>query len=164
MHKATLRIVHGFLGAGKSTYSKWLASQTGETRLNADEYCEEKFSQEQLEKNWDDCFSRAIQDLYIQTEDCLKEGRSVILDFGFWSRESRDYAREIAQKYGAEFQHLYLDTPDDVLVSRLKTRSGVIAESNIQKFNELKMHFVAPMPDETVTRIKPHPIPNLSIG
>lgn len=155
MSKPTLKIVQGFLGAGKTTYSKWLASQTGEVRLNADEYCEQHFSKESLEEDWDTCFSKAISILYHDARNYLESGKSVILDFGFWDRKSRDYARNIAQNANAAFQHLYLDTSDEIILDRLKKRSGVIAEKNLKNFEKLKKSFEEPFPDEQAIRLDP---------
>jgi predicted kinase len=162
MPKPILKIVQGFMGAGKTTYSKWLASQTGELRLNADEYCETNFSKEDLEENWDSCFSQAISNLYVEAENQLRAGNNVILDFGFWNRKSRDFARDLAHRTGADFQHLYLDTPDDMLLDRIKMRSGVIADRNFQNFYKLKDLFEEPMADECAVRISPRQIPNQS--
>ncbi len=163
MYKPTLKIIQGFIGAGKTTYSKWLSEKTGEIRLNADEYCENNFSREDLERDWSSCFSQAISNLYLLAESHLNKGESVILDFGFWSKESREYARELARKTDAQFQHIYLDTPDEVIVDRLKQRSGVIATRNLENFQTLKASFEAPHSDETVVIVKPNEIPQLSM-
>lgn len=162
MPKPILKIVQGFIGVGKTTYSKWLVSQTGEIRFNADEYCEENFPKQDLEGNWDACFSQAISNLYVEAEKHLKAGRNVILDFGFWDKKSRDYARSLADGAGADFQHLYLDTPDDIPLDRIKMRSGVIADRNFQNFYKLKELFEEPIADECAVRISPRQVPNLS--
>lgn len=162
MSKPILKIVQGFIGAGKTTYSKWLASQTGELRLNADEYCEVNFSKEDLEENWDSCFSQAISNLYVEAENQLRAGNNVILDFGFWDRKSRDYARDLAHRTGADFQHLYLDTPDDIILDRIKMRSGAVADRNLQNFYKLKDCFEVPRADECAVKVNHMQIPNLS--
>ena len=43
-------LICGFLGAGKTTYSKKLAQQTNATHLNADELCMKLFKKEEYEK------------------------------------------------------------------------------------------------------------------
>lgn len=151
--KPILKIVQGFIGAGKTTYSRWLANQTGDIRLNADEYCAENFSEKELEANWDEYFSRAISEQYITAEKLLLSGRSVVLDFGFWDRQSREYARALAKRTNVEFQHIYLDTPENVILERLKERTGVIADRNLKNFHELKKYFEEPDADEPIIRI-----------
>lgn len=154
IHRPILRIVQGFIGAGKTTYSKWLSEKTGDIRLNADEYCADNFSKKELEANWDKCFSQAISEQYIIAEKLLLSGKSVILDFGFWDRQSREYARALAKRIGAEFQHIYLDTPEGVILERLRKRTGVIAARNLQNFQELKKYFEKPEVDECIISIK----------
>lgn len=152
--KSTLTIVQGFIGAGKTTFSKKLEKDTGAIRLNGDEYCEKHFSEHELQSNWDACFAKAIEHLWIKAEEALRSGKSVILDFGFWSRESRDHAKNIAKRLGVNFQHIYLDVPDNILIERLKTRSGHIAENNIKNFETLKQSFDEPGTDEDYIVVK----------
>ena len=154
MSQATLKIIHGFLGAGKTTYSNWLAAQTGDIRMNADEYCAEHFSKEIQEKNWDACFSKAVSCLYNHAEIYLQSGKSVILDFGFWDKKSRDYARGFSQKIAVDFQHIYLDIPDEIMLERIKKRVGTIANKNIDNFYVLKKLFEEPQIDEETIKVK----------
>jgi|JI10StandDraft_1071094.scaffolds.fasta_scaffold104678_1 predicted kinase len=163
MSKPILRIVQGFIGSGKTTYSKLLSEKTGSIRLNADEYCEDTFSKEELEQDWNNCFSKAISDLYILAENYLESGQSVILDFGFWDKKSRDYARNLAMKVGVDFQHIYLDTPDNIIIGRLKGRSGIIAARNLSNFDTLKRAFELPQSDEAVIIVRSDQIPPPSI-
>lgn len=154
MNKPKLIIVQGFIGAGKTTYSKKLSEDLSAVRLNGDEYCEAHFTTEELEADWDKCFSQAITSLWCEAEQTLKGGHDVILDFGFWDRKSRDYARSMAYQWNVEFEHIYLDTPDNVLLERLSKRSGAIAENNIKNFDKLKTGFEQPADDENHIAIK----------
>lgn len=155
MPKSILIVIQGFLGAGKTTYSKRLAAQTGVVRLNGDEYCSTNFSKEVLEADWDKCFSEAITNLYRQAEELLQSGQSVILDFGFWDRKSRDYAREVASRVGADFSHIYLNTPDELILNRLTKRSGGIARKNLENYSSLKSLFEPPHVDELAEVVTP---------
>lgn len=143
-----LYIIHGFLGAGKSTFSRKLAAETGAIRLNADEYCEAHFSHEELERDWDGCFSRAVDQLWLDAVGQLKSGRDVIFDMGFWSRESRKYAEERALAAGAEYVHYYIHAPDDVLRARLAKRPPEFAEKHLAHFDKTKTFFDLPQADE----------------
>jgi predicted kinase len=143
-----LYIIQGFLGAGKTTHAKELARQTKAVRLNADEWCDQNFSPEQLADIWDACFSKAIEVLWKEAERLLKEKQSVILDFGFWNRSSRNYAREKASDWGIHCIHHYIVAPDDILLERLRKRSGAVAEKNIENFYTLKRLFEEPAENE----------------
>ena len=145
---ATLTIVHGFLGAGKSTFSKQLAQKTGAVRLNADEYCETHFTAKQLEFDWNTCFSQSVILLWHQTEIFIAEGRDVILDFGFWGFQSREDARQRATAMGAGFQHYYVHAPQAVLLRRIALRGGPVAEANLKNFDSLWQGFEEPRPTE----------------
>lgn len=141
----TLSIVHGFLGAGKTTFAKQLAQQTGAVRLNADEYCEANFTPSQLEADWNACFSQSIKALWYQAEVLLGQGTDVILDFGFWSAASRTEARHRATALGATFQHYYIHAPQSVLLQRISARGGPIAQSNLQNFQAHWQQFEEPL-------------------
>lgn len=154
MKMCVLYIIQGFLGAGKTTYSKNLSQKLNVTRLNADEWCEENFLPEKLSNEWDACFSEAIKTLWKQAEKFLKNKNSVILDFGFWSKESRDYARSRAKELNVEIQHHYVFAPDQILLERIKKRSGAIAENNVLNFIKIKRSFEEPTEDECAILIE----------
>ncbi|MGH1351774.1 MAG: AAA family ATPase [Methyloligellaceae bacterium] len=145
---SVLTIVQGFIGAGKTTWSKKLAHETGALRLNADEFCEENFTARELEENWEECFSSAVDKLWCIAQQELKNGNNVILDFGFWSYSSRQQARKLASDLNIHFRHIYINTPDNILLERLKARSGQIAKKNLDNFDCLKEQFEPPNEDE----------------
>ncbi len=151
--RPTLYIIQGFLGAGKTTYSKKLAAETGFVRLNADEYCDANFPPEKLAQEWEACFAAAVTQLWRDAEKILATGRSVILDFGFWSRASRDHARAQAQKWNVKCAHHYVTAPDDVLLARIAQRRGPTAERNLKNFHDIRKHFTAPEAGEQATII-----------
>ncbi|WP_404788656.1 AAA family ATPase [Altericista sp. CCNU0014] len=55
-------------------------------------------------------------------------GQDVILDFGFWSRESHDEAREKARVMKAEVKLYYISAPEDIMKERVIQRSNVLPE------------------------------------
>ena len=140
-NKPKIYIIQGFIASGKTTYSKKLANETGSIRLNGDECCEDNFSEEELNKDWDNLYSIAITKLYKKAEKLIKNGNDVILDFGFWSKKSRDYVRQFASDNNAELIHLLMGTEEQEIINRMKKRSGAIAENNIKNFKELKKYF-----------------------
>jgi len=161
---ATLHIVHGFIGSGKTHYSTRLAESTKAIRLNADEWCAVNFSAEEQNTTWDKCFSMAIEHLWQETEKALADGKDVILDFGFWARESRDHARGKAKAIGAEVKHHYIHVPDHISFERMKKRIGPIAERNLKNFSEFKKMFEEPHPDEGAIFIKNYEEPTSKVN
>ncbi len=148
MKPATLYIIQGFLGAGKTTFSQKLAADTEAYHLNPDEWCMRLFTKEEYETNWEKCFSATLDILWQKTKEYLNQGADVIFDMGFWDRASRDYARQIAQNCSAVYKHYYLYVPDEIAKERISRRSGKIAAENLKRFNEIKKFFIEPEEDE----------------
>jgi predicted kinase len=153
MEHPTLYIIQGFLGSGKSTFSKALAGKEGAVRLNADEWCSENYAPEQLAANWDACFADAVDNLWKTAKDLLGQNQSVIFDMGFWDTQSRIHARQKALEMNARLVHYYIYAPDNILMERLSKRSGPIAQNNIKNFALLKEAFNEPEAHEGAIRI-----------
>lgn len=150
---AKLYIIQGFLGAGKSTFSKKLASQTNSLILNPDEWTAKLFNKSEYEANWNLCFSQTVQKLWKCAKKHLKNGQNIIFDMGFWDRNSRDEAKKFALENGAEFIHYYIYAPDKILKARISQRKGAIAENNLKNFDKIKKNFTEPEQDENAIKI-----------
>lgn len=151
---ATLHIIQGFLGAGKSTFSKKLAQENDAIIYNPDEWVEIIFTKDEFLANWNKCFDETVNILWKNAKNMLLSGKDVIFDMGFWDKQSRDNAKEFATKLNVGFKHYYVYAPDDILKERISLRSGEIAERNLKNFEKLKENFVEPKDDEEVIVIK----------
>ena len=150
----TCYLICGFLGAGKTTYSKKLAQETGGIHFNPDEWCVKLFSKAEYEQNWSECFSKTIDYLWKKASDYAKQGKSVIFDMGFWTKQSRQEATEKSIKLGFLPLVHYVYAPDNILKQRISKRSGTIADYNLKHFDELKKQFEEPESIEQVIKIK----------
>lgn len=148
MKKATLHIIQGFLGAGKTTFSQKLAMEINAVHLNPDEWCVKLFSKQEYEQNWEKCFTQIREILWEKNKAYLLNGTDVIFDSGFRDKESRLYAQSIAIECGAEFKHYYIYVPDDIAKQRIAMRTGKIAENNLKNYNLIKKLFAEPDADE----------------
>lgn len=148
-----LYLIQGFLGAGKTTFARRLSEQTGAVVLNPDESCMAFYPPQEYEREWNRCFEQTVERLWEEARQCLEAGQDVIFDMGFWSRGSRDEARDKAQKWGAECILYYLYAPDEILRQRLALRKGKVAEDNQRNFFRLKELFEEPGEDENAIRI-----------
>ena len=146
--KPTFYLICGFLGAGKTTCSQKLSTQTNAVHLNPDEECMKLFSQNEYEANWDDCFKKTVNILWQKAEEYAKQNISVIFDMGFWDKKNRQDAYKKAFELGFEPVIYYIYTPDEILKQRISQRKGVIAEQNLKNFDKLKQFFEAPDDDE----------------
>ncbi len=146
-------LICGFLGAGKTTYSKKLSKEKGAIHLNPDEWCMKLFSKEEYEQNWKKYFSETIEYLWKKAEEYAKNGKSVIFDMGFWTKESRKDAIKKAVELGFLPIIHYISASDDIFKSRISKRKGAIAEYNLKHFDELKKQFEEPSLDECFIKI-----------
>lgn len=152
--KTILYIIQGFIASGKTTYSTKLAKQNNAVHLNPDKIVEEMFEKEEYMKNWDKCFNSALIKMWEVAKENLLAGKSVVLDMGFWNRADRDIARAMAQKCCADFKHIYLYAPDEILKKRIiETRSFEWANLHIENFHKNKLRFEEPQEDEEYTKI-----------
>ena len=154
-NKATLTIIQGFIGAGKSTFSKKLSLETGAVHLNPDERISKTFDRTFYMNNWDECFHFVTKQLWNETKIYLNNGKDVIFDMGFWKKIDRDYARKIAQDCHADLKLYYLSVPDDILKERiLADRPPEWAKIHLQNFDKNKALFEEPSDDENAIVIK----------
>ncbi len=155
MKKGKLYIIQGFIGAGKSTYSKKLQEKTGAIHYNPDEWVSKLFKKEEFMQNWNQCFDEVLRILWEKTKEDLKNGKDVIFDMGFWLRKDRDYARTIANECSAETELIFLNVPDEILKNRIvKDRPPELAKRHLQNFEENKKKFEIPQEYENATIIK----------
>lgn len=150
---AVVYLICGFLGAGKTTFSKRMEKAGEGIRLNPDEECLRCFSPAEYEADWDRCFAAAVENLNHRALEYLQNGQNVIFDAGFWSRCSRDEAKAKFTAAGAEVKLYYLYAPDDVLKQRILSRQGGVAENNIRRFDDLKKLFEEPREEEVFALI-----------
>jgi predicted kinase len=147
---ATVHLVCGFLGAGKTTFSKALTEQKSAVRFSLDELYLRLFADEptyELDAKAMERLLAALNDIWPQV---AKAGIDVVLDFGFWHRALRDDVRERAHSIGAATHLYWLRCPDKVAIARCLQRNGTPGAFLIsaQGFQELKARFEPPGSDE----------------
>jgi predicted kinase len=86
----------------------------------------------------------------------LELGTNVVLDFGFWTREEREYYRLRAKQIGASSEVHYLDVPEDELLRRLEERNSRPSQESFIISEEAMKPWIAffqkPTPDELERR------------
>ena len=158
---AMLYALVGLPCAGKTTYAKALEARTGAMRFTPDEWHTFLFGHDMDDPEHDGRHDR-VEALMRNTADALlKNGVSVILDFGFWGRAERDSLRKYARELGAGFEMHYLDTPLDIIFERIEARNASGLE-DIFRITRKDMEtwlqwWEAPADDEQgLIRIKPY--------
>lgn len=85
---ATIHLMVGFMGFGKTTIAKQLAEEIPAVRLTHDELMLERYG-----RNPDDFQTKydiIDEEIRRKTAELVKEGQSVILDYGFWTHQKRE--------------------------------------------------------------------------
>lgn len=152
--KSRIYLICGFLGAGKTTYSKKLAQDNKAIHLNPDEIVMQKYKPEEYENNWGTCFAQIMDFLWQETASYIKQNVDIILDVGFWNKEARSRAVHKIKQLGGQPIIYYIYAPDAVLKQRISMRKGKIAEYNHLHFDEIKKLFEEPSSDENIVVIK----------
>jgi predicted kinase len=117
---ATLLLMVGLPGAGKTTRAKELAAAHRALRLTPDEWMIPLFGESTADGKRDVLEGRlisvALQALRLRT--------SVVLDFGLWGRDERSALRWLARSAGAVGQMVYLPVDRDVQRARVAHRQA----------------------------------------
>jgi predicted kinase len=115
---ATLLLMVGLPGAGKTTRAKELAATHGALRLTPDHWMIPLFGDSMAEgKRW--VLEGRLISVALQA---LRLGTSVVLDYGLWSRDERSALRWLARSVGASCQVVYLPVNKDVQLARIVHR------------------------------------------
>jgi predicted kinase len=120
---ATLLLMVGLPGAGKTTRAKELAAAYRALRLTPDEWMISLFDGVQPDGKRDLLEGRLIA-LALRA---LRLGTSVVLDFGLWSRDERSALRWLAASAGASCHVVYLPVDKDVQRARVAYRQATTA-------------------------------------
>ena len=120
MDDVRLILTCGLPGAGKTMLAAVLAQERGAVRLTKDEW------QWALGSSpWDREVGEKLEgELWRLTQELLKLGVSVVLDFGLWARVERDELRTEARRLGVGVELHYLDAPLDQLWRRIEERNS----------------------------------------
>ena len=122
---AKVILICGKICSGKSTYAEQLRIHNNAVLLSTDEITLALFGQHCGDKH-DDYVERTQNYLFNKSLELIEVGVNVILDWGFWLKEERDYAREFYNSRNIEYEFHYIDISDEIWKYRLNKRNNAV--------------------------------------
>jgi predicted kinase len=148
-------MIHGYLGAGKTTFARRLEQSLPALRLTHDEWMLRLYGEDPPQAQFQALYDHVTEQINLVWPRCVALGLDVVLDLNFWSRAQRDQVRATAARLGAEVRLYRLSRPDDEAWARIERRNGCLTDSLFiarNTFEALKARF-EPL-DEDEARIE----------
>lgn len=130
---ARVVLVCGRLCSGKSTYAQKVCTRDRAVLLSVDEVMLSLFD-EDLGDRHDEYTAKVKRMLYSKSLALLEVGVDVVLDWGFWTRADRRYAKEYYRASGFDCELHYLDVPDGTWKERIERRNGLVLEGKASAY------------------------------
>ncbi len=135
--KSTVYLICGFIGSGKTTFAKKLEEQTGAVKITKDEWSISLIGNDPKIDGYAE-WDRKIIDLSRDVAFQLAEkGVDVIIDEGFWERETRDEMRRRADTIGAKVVMYYVETPIEMIRERVLGRNNNLTKESFKISREM---------------------------
>lgn len=130
---AKVIMICGKICSGKSTYSEKLRKENKAVVLSVDEITLALFEQSVGEKH-DEYVAKLEKYLFEKSLDIVSVGVDVILDWGFWTKEERDFAREFYSSRDIRYEFHYIDVSDETWGRRLNKRNKEILAGEVEAY------------------------------
>ncbi|PML57377.1 AAA family ATPase [Vibrio lentus] len=150
--------VCGFIGSGKTTYSKRLAEEHNAFRLSIDEWMIPLYG-EHMDRETFDHRLATLQGLFKDSATQLFSlDVPAIFDFGFWRKADRNAFTEWASNAGVKSEVHYLDVPFETCKERAFHRNSELNGKSYEMTPEMLdlfwSWFEVPTSDENVVWVK----------
>ena len=158
---ATAHLIHGFLGAGKTTFARQLERELPAIRFSQDEWMAHLYGNDPPPDEFPIFFRRISELIARLWPRCLELGVDVILDLNFWSRRERDETRATAIALGASTRLYRLACTEEEAWRRIEHRNRNLDGSlfiSRNTFEVLKARFEPLGDDEERTELPAHPL------
>jgi len=134
---ATLHVIFGPIGAGKTTYAHALARREGAVPFVLDEWGARLFGPDvdgPLDFGWMlERLGRCMALIWSTATAVLAVGSSVVLDIGAMRRADRERIRQIAEGAGHRLQWHFVDAPQEVRRARVADRNTAKGETFVME-------------------------------
>jgi predicted kinase len=164
---ATAFLIHGYLGAGKTTLARRLEVEEAGIRFTHDEWMRSLYGPDAgscwptgddlPETRFSEYAERVSGVMEAVWTRCVALKMNVVLDFGFWTRSERDRVRDLVASLGGNSVLYRLSCPDEVAWSRIEKRNerlGADLYIEPNTFKVLKARFERLDPDEVRVEVE----------
>ncbi|MGC1301161.1 MAG: ATP-binding protein [Caulobacteraceae bacterium] len=148
---ATAHLIHGYIGAGKTTLAKSLEQRFQAVLFSLDDWVGRLFGDDPPTELFQEKAAIVLELMEPLWARCLELGLDVVLDFGFWRRAERNRARRVAHALGAETRLYLVESPEEEALARVARRNlvpGRVLYVSPETFANLKRLFEPLDPDE----------------
>lgn len=118
----TVYLICGKICSGKTYYAKQLAKDKNAVILSCDELSKPILSLG-LESMHDELLPKIKEYLLKTTQDIVKCGTNVILEWGFWSEKDRKYIAKRLEEYQVSYEWHYIDVSDERFQKNIVSRN-----------------------------------------
>jgi predicted kinase len=153
---ATVHLICGSTGAGKTTYAIALAARAGAVRLSMDEWMATLFVADRPDPPslpWAlERLERCERQLWALAEQLIERDMDVVLDVGLSTRDQRERFRMLVAQTRASSKLHYLDVNVDTRRARVLQRGSQTRAQSFEisaaMFDAMEPYFEPPTDDE----------------
>lgn len=127
---AKVYLIAGKICSGKTTFAKKLCMEKRAVLLSTDEITLAVFGQHIGEKH-DEVVENTQAYLFEKSLEIIGCGINVCLDWGFWQKDERDYARDFYKSRGIDTEFYYVDISESEWQKRIEKRNRAISDGTL---------------------------------
>lgn len=119
---AAIHLMVGFIGFGKTTIAKQLAETIPAVKLTHDELMVKRYGR--YPEDFQTKYNIIDEEIRVKTAELIKNGQSVILDYGFWTHQKREEYYTWAKMLTDDVVFHYVDCDMELAKKRILARSA----------------------------------------
>jgi predicted kinase len=135
--KPIVYLICGFIGAGKTTFAKKLEEKTGAVRITKDEWSISLIGNDPTIDGYAEWDTKIIELSRNVAFQLAEKGIDVIMDEGFWERETRAEMKRRIEAIGAKEVLYYLDTTIETIRERVMGRNNNLTKESFKISREM---------------------------
>ena len=133
MKHAIVYLLCGLPGSGKTTYAKKIVDEQGALSLSIDDEMIKRYGVAGIDyptEKRNEYKTSVMEIIKSKIVEDIRNGQSVVLDFGVRKKMDREYFRDLVESNGAEMQLIYIKASRALLLERLNRRADIEKGNN----------------------------------